>query len=120
VIATASPICPRERTADKSRKRRFAISRARVFAQLHRGIPGTLGSGNRRFPRRARGAGPPSAGDAYLCAPRGEGPFFVPRDQPGAVLATHSAKGPLGKPNGVATGNRSEGYVGWRSVSYCK
>lgn len=120
MIATAGPICPGERTAEKSRKRRFAIACARVFAQLHRGIPGALGSGNRRFPRRARGAGRPWAGDAYLCAPRGEGPFFVARAQPGAVLAAHSEKAPPGKPNGVATGNRAEGYAGWRSVSYCK
>lgn len=120
MIATAGPICPGERTTEKSRKRRFAIACARVFAQLRRGIPAALGSDNRRFPRRARGAGRPWAGDAYLSAPRGEGPFFVPRAQPGAVLAAHSEKGPPGKPNGVATGNRAEGYAGWRSVSYCK
>jgi hypothetical protein len=120
VIATAKPIDAPTRTADKSRKRRFAIARARVFAQLHRGIPGALGSRNRRFPRHARGAGRPSAGDAYLCAPRGEGPFFVARARPGAVLAAHSEKGPPGKPNGVATGNRAEGYAGWRSVSECE
>jgi hypothetical protein len=120
VIATAKPIAALTRTADKSRKRRFAFARARVPAELRRGFPGPFGVADRRFPRRARGPGRPSAGDAYLCAPRGEGPFFVPRDPPGAVLPAHSEKGQSGKPNGVATRNRAWGYAKWRSVSCCK
>ena len=120
MIATAKPINAVTRTADKSRKRRFAGTRARAFAELHRGIAGAFGMTNGRFPRHGPGLGRPLGGEAYLFSPGGEGPFFVARDPPGAVLPAHSEKGQPGKPNGVATRNRAWGYAKWRSVSCCK
>ena len=120
MIATAKPIDAPTRTADKSRKRRFAITWDRAFAELRRGIAEALGMSDGRFPRRAPGPGRPSGGEAYPCPPGGEGPFFVARDPAGAVLPAHSEKGQSGKPNGVPTRNRAWGYAKWRSVSCCK
>ena len=66
MIATARPIDAPTRTADKSRKWRFALARARVPAELRRGIAGAFGMTNGRFPRHGPGLGRPLGGEAYL------------------------------------------------------